>query len=67
MVGWTGEDPADGVAKGHAETLLGGLELKNPDGSVHARLIKMRNPWGYYVYRGPWSAKSDLWTPEFKR
>lgn len=27
----------------------------------------MRNPWGLDHYTGPWSANSDLWTPEWKR
>lgn len=67
MVGWTGNHPTNDVATGHVETILGVLELKNSDGSVHAKLMKMRNPWGHYSYNGPWSDKSDLWTPEFKK
>lgn len=55
------------MTDGHAETCLGSLILRNPDGSEHAKLIKMRNPWGRYTYTGPWSNSSDLWTPEFKK
>jgi len=67
MVGGTGNSPANNVAEGHAETCLGSLILYNADGSEHVKLIKMRNPWGHYQYNGPWSSKSDLWTPEFKK
>jgi len=66
MVGGTGQNPADGVTPGHAETCLGSLVLYNQDGSVHEHLIKMRNPWGKYQYDGPWSRNSSEWTPEFK-
>lgn len=68
MVGGTySKDSANDVADGHAETCLGSLILKNADGTEHAKLIKMRNPWGSYVYDGPWSRKSDLWTDDFKK
>jgi len=67
MVGGTGNSPNDNVAPGHAETVLGTQVLRNADGSVHEYLVKMRNPWGRYQYDGPWSRKSDLWTPAFKQ
>jgi hypothetical protein len=67
MVAGTWSEPAFDVAPGHAETCLGTLILKNDDGSEHVKLIKMRNPWGNYEYDGPWSSKSDLWTPAFKK
>jgi hypothetical protein len=67
MVGGTGAHPAYHVTDGHAETCLGTLILYNDDGSEHVKLVKMRNPWGIYQYDGPWSSKSDLWTPEFKK
>ena len=65
MVGGTPADADYDVTDGHAETCLGSLILYNEDGSEQAKLIKMRNPWGRYTYDGPWSAKSDLWTPAF--
>ena len=67
MVGGTPSHPAYHVTDGHAETCLGSLILYNEDGSEHVKLIKMRNPWGKYQYDGPWSTKSDLWTPAFKK
>lgn len=27
----------------------------------------MRNPWGKNDYNGPWSEKSELWTPEYRK
>lgn len=48
MVGDSASKPGDKMVPGHAETLLGALELKNKDGSVNDRLIKMRNPYGFY-------------------
>jgi hypothetical protein len=29
----------------------------------------MRNPWGFskYNHAGPWGAKSDKWTDDFKK
>jgi hypothetical protein len=51
----------------HAYTVLGGLQLKNPDGSDGPRLIEIRNPHGNSRYnnRGPWNRYSDKWTPGF--
>lgn len=30
------------------------------------RLLKMRNPWGHYSWRGDWSDDSDIWTDELR-
>lgn len=30
------------------------------------RLLKMRNPWGHYSWRGEWSDDSDIWTDELR-
>jgi hypothetical protein len=53
----------------HAFTVLGGMQLKNPDGSDGPRLVKMRNPWGFSMYNdaGPWGRNSDKWTDDFKK
>ena len=67
MVTCTGGDPAHNVVPNHCLTVLGALELKNAQNEVEYKLIKMRNPWGIYKYDGPFSEKSDLWTPEFKK
>ena len=67
MIGWSDNKTENGIAEGHAYTLLGALGLKNENGEIVHKLIRMRNPWGYDEYTGPWSAKSNLWTPELKK
>lgn len=30
-------------------------------------MLRVRNPWGTFVWLGEWSAKWDGWTPDLKR
>lgn len=30
------------------------------------RLLKIRNPWGNFEWKGDWSDTSDLWTSDLK-
>ena len=47
-----------GLVGPHAYTVLGPVELSNGQ-----RLVKLRNPWGYEKYSGPWSDTDDTnWT-----
>lgn len=55
----------DNMVPGHAYTVLGAVELKQGERTVH-KLIKMRNPWGSERYTGPWSDKSSLWNSSFR-
>lgn len=59
MVAGTSGKEINNLVSGHAYTVLGTVELRNPDGSLRVKLVKMRNPWGKYEYTGPWAQKSD--------
>lgn len=50
-----------GIMTGHLFTLVKLVELSNG-----TRLAKIRNPFGFEWYRGPWSDGSSEWTDEFK-
>lgn len=54
------------VVHGHVYSILGGVDLKKGGKVVH-KIIKIRNPWGSEIYKGDWSDKSPLWTPEFRK
>ncbi|KAM3912102.1 calpain-1 catalytic subunit-like [Leptodactylus fuscus] len=49
----------DGLILGHAYAVLGAQEVKLDSGEV--TLIRLRNPWGFSEYNGPWSDKSPEW------
>ena len=52
---------ANGVACSHAYSILDTHVLTNAAGDVHAKLLKVRNPWGTERYGGPWSDFSEKW------
>eukprot|EP00455_Lapot_gusevi_P000170 TRINITY_DN10070_c0_g1_i7.p1 TRINITY_DN10070_c0_g1~~TRINITY_DN10070_c0_g1_i7.p1 ORF type:complete len:371 (+),score=73.41 TRINITY_DN10070_c0_g1_i7:336-1448(+) len=51
-----------GLKKNHAYAILGVAQLD--DGT---QLIKLRNPWGSFEWKGDWSDDSDKWTPQLRR
>lgn len=56
----------NGLAASHAYTVLSVHRLLNTDGSLKARLLKMRNPWGNDgQYAGAWNDNDAAWTTAF--
>jgi len=53
-----------GLMCGHEYSLFDAVELKDKDGKSLAKLLKIRNPWGYNRYSGPWNVDDKNWTPE---
>jgi len=54
-----------GISNGHAYTILDAKEYNRSVGNG-IKLLKMRNPWGHTEWKGDYSDKSKLWTPELK-
>ncbi|KAM9317775.1 calpain-12 [Pholidichthys leucotaenia] len=49
----------DGLIKGHAYAITDTDKMKSASDEV--LLLKLRNPWGFVEYRGPWSDKGKEW------
>lgn len=50
-----------GLVAGHAYTVLGVFEPKLTISSTPIRIVKLRNPWGQFEWKGAWGDESDLW------
>lgn len=51
-----------GLIPGHAFTLVAAKEIRINERNI--KMIKLRNPWGYREWNGPWSDNSPLWTED---
>uniref|UniRef100_A0A3B3V1M4 Calpain-3 n=1 Tax=Poecilia latipinna TaxID=48699 RepID=A0A3B3V1M4_9TELE len=52
-----------GLVRGHAYSIIGLEEVQQKfSKDSRIRLIRLRNPWGFVLWKGPWSAKSDEWS-----
>lgn len=67
------EYAAVGLRPRHAYSVLDVVDIADetqpgrssgPTSSI--RLLRLRNPWGHFVWSGDWSAGSRLWTPELR-
>ncbi|XP_056260604.1 calpain-3b isoform X2 [Seriola aureovittata] len=51
-----------GLVKGHAYSITGLDEVDEVAKDTRIRLIRLRNPWGLVLWKGPWCAKSKEWS-----
>uniref|UniRef100_A0A3Q3B4A9 Calpain-3 n=1 Tax=Kryptolebias marmoratus TaxID=37003 RepID=A0A3Q3B4A9_KRYMA len=49
-----------GLVRGHAYSIIALEEVRLKDTKI--RLIRLRNPWGWVLWKGPWSANSKEWS-----
>ena len=52
-----------GLRPRHAYSVLDVLDFSSKGGP---RLLKFRNPWGHFSWRGDWADDSDRWNPELR-
>ncbi|KAL3979634.1 cAMP-specific phosphodiesterase 4 [Sarotherodon galilaeus] len=48
-----------GLVRGHAYSII---SLEEVSKDTRIRLIRLRNPWGFVLWKGPWSANSKEWS-----
>lgn len=74
MAAGTSSEPEDiarfeklGLVAKHSYGILEVVKnIIDKDGNT-VNLVKLRNPWGKFEWKGDWDDHSDLWTEEIKR
>ncbi|XP_056150974.1 calpain-3b isoform X1 [Lampris incognitus] len=51
-----------GLVRGHAYSIIALEECDVVTKDTKIRLIRMRNPWGWVLWKGPWSPNSQEWS-----
>ncbi|XP_044025926.1 calpain-3b isoform X2 [Siniperca chuatsi] len=51
-----------GLVRGHAYSIIGLAECDEVAKDTRIRLIRLRNPWGLVLWKGPWSPNSKEWS-----
>ncbi|XP_074472254.1 calpain-3b isoform X1 [Sebastes fasciatus] len=51
-----------GLVRGHAYSIIGLAECDEVAKDTRIRLIRLRNPWGFVLWKGPWSPNSKEWS-----
>ncbi|KAM6991926.1 calpain-3b [Tautogolabrus adspersus] len=51
-----------GLVRGHAYSIIGLAECDEVGKETKIRLIRLRNPWGWVLWKGPWSPNSKEWS-----
>jgi len=54
-----------GLVSEHSYGLIAAAEVTDGSGNK-VQLVKLRNPWGNFEWRGKWSDYSDCWTEDLK-
>uniref|UniRef100_A0A665UGL6 Calpain-2 catalytic subunit-like n=1 Tax=Echeneis naucrates TaxID=173247 RepID=A0A665UGL6_ECHNA len=54
-----GKVTGEGLVKGHAYAITGTDKVRKASDEI--LLLRLRNPWGFVEYRGPWSDKGKEW------
>ncbi|XP_055005738.1 calpain-3b isoform X2 [Boleophthalmus pectinirostris] len=51
-----------GLVRGHAYSIIALEECDEVDKDSRVQLIRLRNPWGWVLWKGPWCANSKEWS-----
>lgn len=54
-----------GLISEHSYGLISAAEVQDKAGN-NIQLVKLRNPWGSFEWKGDWGDESDCWTDELK-
>ncbi|XP_055088061.1 calpain-3b isoform X1 [Periophthalmus magnuspinnatus] len=51
-----------GLVRGHAYSVIALEQCDEVDKNSRVQLIRLRNPWGWVLWKGPWCANSKEWS-----